>query len=109
MMNPVMEALLLTRTSERLQALRYEPPRSWTKEAKLRFLDLPANLQVYLVSREKQRDDEVRRSQNEAAEARKALAVAQQQLAEARQELAALKQAKETENGTTQDTRQTTA
>jgi hypothetical protein len=94
MSNPVMEALLCAKATERLQELLYEPPRSWTKEAKLRFLELPADLQAYLVVREKQRDREMRRSQNEAAEARKALASIQQQLSEAQQALAQQKQEK---------------
>jgi hypothetical protein len=91
--NPVIEALLCAKANERLQTLGYEPPKSWTKEAKLRFLELPADLQAYLVIREKQRDREVRRAQNEAADARKALAKA----------LAAIQQPKETENGTEQN------
>ena len=95
MMNPVMEALLLTRAGERLQALHYDPPASWTKEAKLAFLHLQPEIQIYYVAREKERDRAVRQAQREAAEIRK-------QLAEVRKELAALKQSKETENGTTQ-------
>jgi hypothetical protein len=50
-----------------------EPPRSWTKEARERFASLPRETQEYLASREQDRDREVRRSQNEAAEQRKAL------------------------------------
>jgi hypothetical protein len=50
-----------------------EPPRSWTKEAKERWSALPRETQEYLSNREQERDREVRRSQNEAAEARKAV------------------------------------
>jgi len=50
-----------------------EPPRSWTKEARERFTSLPRETQEYLASREQDRDRELRRSQNEAAEQRKAL------------------------------------
>jgi hypothetical protein len=95
MSNPVMTALLCNKATERLQTLGYEPPRSWTKEAKLRFLELPADLQMYLVAREKQRDREVRRCQTEADEARKALA-------EAQQALTLIQQSKEAEHGTEQ-------
>ena len=63
-----------------------EPPRSWTKEAKQRFRSLPRETQEYLRVREQERDREVRRSQNEAAEARKALKVERQAAAQARQQ-----------------------
>lgn len=103
--NPVMDALLVTRANERLQALRYEPPASWTKEAKLAFLHLPPEIQIYYVAREKNRDGEVKRCQKDRADACKALAATQQQLDAAQQELAALKQSKEAEDGNTkQDT-----
>lgn len=49
-----------------------EPPSSWTKEAKERWNALPPDTQAYLAEREQQRDREVRRIQNEAAEVRKA-------------------------------------
>lgn len=75
MTSPVMEALILARANDRLIALNYEDaPRSWTKEAKFAFLQLPPELQVYYVAREKQRDREVNRAQNEAAGLRKQLA-----------------------------------
>lgn len=48
-----------------------EPPRSWTKEAKERWQSLPRETQDYLAQREQERDRELRRSQNEAAEQRK--------------------------------------
>jgi hypothetical protein len=50
-----------------------EPPRSWTKEAKEQWQALPRNTQEYLAQREQERDREVRRSQNEAAEKLKGL------------------------------------
>ena len=50
-----------------------EPPRSWTKEARERFASLPRETQEYLAHREQDRDRELRRSQNEAAEQRKTL------------------------------------
>jgi hypothetical protein len=98
--SPVIAALQFARAEELAAAV--DAPRSWSKEAKLAFLHLPAQLQEYYAAREKDRDRAVRVAQNSAAAARKALAVAQQQLAEAQQELAALKQSKETEDGNTQ-------
>jgi hypothetical protein len=49
-----------------------EPPRSWTKAEKERFAALPRETQEYLHTREQERDRDVRRSQNEVAEERKA-------------------------------------
>ena len=100
MNSPVIAALQFARAEELAAAV--DAPRSWSREAKLAFLQLPPPLREYYATREKERDRAVRNAQNEAAEARQALAAAQQQLAEARQELAALKQSKEQEDGTTQ-------
>jgi hypothetical protein len=61
-----------------------EPPRSWTKEARERFASLPRETQEYLASREQDRDREVRRSQNDAAEQRKALEAERRQAEQAR-------------------------
>ncbi len=63
-----------------------EPPRSWTKEAKQRFQSLPRETQQYLSVREQERDREVRRSQNQAAEARKALEAEREAAAQAKQQ-----------------------
>jgi hypothetical protein len=63
-----------------------EPPRSWTKEAKQRFRSLPRETQEYLRVREQERDREVRQSQNEAAEARKAVEAERQAAAHAKQQ-----------------------
>lgn len=63
-----------------------EPPRSWTKEAKERWSALPPETQEYLAAREQERDREVRRSQNEAADLRKAADAEREQLAKARQD-----------------------
>jgi len=49
-----------------------EPPRSWTTEAKDRWQSLPRETQEYLAGREQERETALRRSQNEAAEQRKA-------------------------------------
>jgi len=51
-----------------------DPPRSWPKELWPRFDALPYDLQAYLAVREKETNRVVRRAQNEAADARKALA-----------------------------------
>ena len=53
-------------------------PRSWPKAGKLRFFSLPYDLQVYVAAHEDQREKEIRRAHNEAADARKALAAIQQ-------------------------------
>jgi hypothetical protein len=47
-----------------------EPPQFWTKEAKEHWDAIPAETQKYLATREAERDAEVRRSQNTAAETR---------------------------------------
>jgi type II secretory pathway pseudopilin PulG len=61
-----------------------DPPRSWTKEAKERWQSLPRETQEYLAQREQEREREFRRSQNEAAEARKAIEAERSQVEQAR-------------------------
>lgn len=63
-----------------------EPPRSWTKEAKEQWQALPRNTQEYLAQREQERDREVRRSQNEAAEQRKAISTEREAAEKARKD-----------------------
>lgn len=63
-----------------------EPPRSWTKEAKERWQSLPRETQEYLATREQERDREVRRGQNEAAENRKAFEAERTAVTQARQQ-----------------------
>ena len=63
-----------------------EPPRSWTKDEQERFKSYPRELQAYLSEREQQRDRELRRSQNEAAEHRKAVEAERAQAEQARKE-----------------------
>jgi hypothetical protein len=63
-----------------------EPPRSWTTEEKERFKSLPRDLQAYLSEREQERDRDVRRRQNEAADERKAAQAEREAVARARQE-----------------------
>jgi hypothetical protein len=52
-------------------------PRSWPKEEKARFQQLPYDLQIYVAAHEDQREKEIRRAHSEAATARKALAAIQ--------------------------------
>lgn len=54
-----------------------EPPRSWPKDQKARFTELPYDLQRYVAAHEDQRERGIRRAQNEAAVARQALAATQ--------------------------------
>jgi len=80
MINPVIEALMLARANERVAML--DAPRSWSKEAKLAFLHLPPELQVYYAGREKERDQAVRIAQNDRAKALRKLATAEAKIAE---------------------------
>ncbi len=63
-----------------------EPPRSWTQAEKERFQSLPRETQEYLHTREQERDREIRRSQNEAAEVRKAAEAERKQAEEIRKQ-----------------------
>lgn len=63
-----------------------EPPRSWTKEKKEAFASLPRDLQEYVAESAKRQDTEFRRSQNEAAEQRKAIEAERQKAEKVRQE-----------------------
>jgi hypothetical protein len=96
--NPVLEAIVAAKVSDLIA-----PPRSWGHAEKVAFLKLPRDLQLFYSKREEQRDREVRRCQNEAAEARKALAETQRLLAEAREALAAIQSKEEKNNGTTEN------
>lgn len=63
-----------------------EPPRSWTKEEKEEFLTYPREAQEKIARREQERDAAIRRSQNEAAEQRKAIEAEKVQAEKVRQE-----------------------
>ena len=52
---------------------KIDPPRAWPKAEKARFKLLPYDLQVYFAAHEDKRDKEIRRAQNEAANARQKL------------------------------------
>jgi hypothetical protein len=53
------------------------PPRSWPKSLKAQFSSLPQTLKHYIAVHDAQREKVLRRAQNEAARARRALAHAQ--------------------------------
>jgi hypothetical protein len=72
-------------TDEPAEAPPIDPPASWTKDEKERFKALPRETQDYIAERERARDAELRRGQNEVAEARKALAAEHQAILAARQ------------------------
>ena len=63
-----------TETSETTEepAKAIEPPTSWNADAKERFKALPPELQRYVADRESERDRGLSKTQQEAAEARKA-------------------------------------
>lgn len=61
-----------------------ERPRSWTKDVDDLWQTLPREMQEKVASREQDRDKELRRSQNEAADIRKAAEAAQKLADEAR-------------------------
>ena len=50
-----------------------DPPRSWSKDAKERWANLPRDVQEVIADREQDRDRELRRAQNKAAEGEKSL------------------------------------
>ena len=66
---PAEEETTADEPEEKLPPL--EAPRSWTKEEQSVFKTLPRPLQETVARREQERDTETRRSQNEAAEAKK--------------------------------------
>ena len=50
------------------QIIKTEPPRSWSKEDKLLFMSLPAQIRAVIARREQEREFGLRRKQNELAE-----------------------------------------
>ena len=104
MTSPVMTALAMARANDRLVALGHdEAPRSWSRDAKMAFLNLPPALQAYYVDREKDREREVRKAQNDRADALKKLATAEARTAELEAELAAIQKSTEKTDGTTEE------
>lgn len=63
-----------------------DPPRSWTKEDKAAFALLPRDTQERLLALDRTRELELRRGQNEAAEAKKAIEAERQAAEQARQQ-----------------------
>jgi hypothetical protein len=66
--NPVATSVVREQLS---LVLKVEPPRSWTKDEKLIFTTLPIEVQASVGRRERERETEMRRAQNAAAEAKK--------------------------------------
>ena len=61
-----------------------EPPRSWNAEQREKWETLPRDVQEYISERESNRETELRRTQNESAEQRKAAEQARLQAEQAR-------------------------
>src|SRR5262245_11944782 len=53
-----------------------EAPRSWDKESKIAFTELPVEIQAVIAKREQDRETAMRRAQNEAGELRRLLKTA---------------------------------
>ena len=62
-----------TETTEQAEVPPIEPPRSWTKEEKAEFATYPREAQEKIARREQDREQALRRGQNETAEQRKAI------------------------------------
>ncbi len=73
-----------TQESEQAEEPAIEPPRSWSKEEKERFLEFPRETQEYLAERENQRDRAVNQAQKEAAETRKSIEAQRAEMEQAR-------------------------
>jgi hypothetical protein len=58
------------------------PPRSWPKGLKAQFALLPPTLKKFIADHDTQREKVLRRAQNDAARAKRALAAAQARLQE---------------------------
>lgn len=74
---------------------KIDPPRSWPKEQKFRFTQLPYDLQIYVAEHDRQREKTVRRALNEAANARNELAAVRNELAAIQKKAKATDEAKE--------------
>ena len=89
---------MLARANERLLALKHEDaPRSWSNDAKLAFLHLKPEIQMYYVAREK--DRQVRHAQNDRAEALRNLALAEAECARLKARIAELEKPDVRETG----------
>ena len=67
--NPIATPIVRSATS----ASTIEPPRSWAKNEKKLFTELPVEIQIVVARREKDRETQLRRGQNELAEMKKLL------------------------------------
>ena len=70
--NPIATPIVRTATS----ASTIEPPRSWAKDEKQLFTELPVEIQAVVARREQDRETVLRRAQNEAGELRRLMAAA---------------------------------
>lgn len=75
-----------TQEADQVELPPIEPPRSWTKEDKELFTNLPRETQERLAERERSRESDFLRRQQEAAEHRKALEAERVRAAQARQQ-----------------------
>jgi hypothetical protein len=83
---PPEEAPGETQADEPAEEPLIEPPRSWSRDEKERFRSLPRETQEYIAERETNRDHEIRRAQNEAADKLKALSVKEQEAEQRKQQ-----------------------
>jgi hypothetical protein len=83
---PEQEAPGETSETEPAEQPSFDPPRSWTKEAKEAFKLLPPGLQKDVAELERSREVEIRRSQNEVAEKLKGLTAKEQAAEQVRQQ-----------------------
>lgn len=83
---PQDEATGETQEADPAEVPPLELPRSWTKDRAEQWKALPRDVQEYLTEQASRDSAEVRRSQNEAAEARKAIEAERKQLESARQQ-----------------------
>ncbi len=83
---PAEQATGETQEAEPAPEPAIEPPRSWSKEARERWSKLDHDTQQYLLDRDSQDSAAVRKAQNEAAEARKAIEAERTKVETARQQ-----------------------
>ncbi len=81
------EATETSETTEEPATQAIEPPNSWDADAKERFKALPRADQEYLAKRESERDRGLSKTQQETAEARKAIEAERQAVQQERQAL----------------------
>jgi hypothetical protein len=83
---PATEATGETESVDPAEGPSIEPPRSWSKDARERWSKLDPDTQQYLLDRDRDDTSAVRKAQNDAAEARKAIEAERAQVEQARQQ-----------------------